>query len=97
MPSEASFKSKLIKKLEKLLPGCHIIKNDAAQTQGIPDILVLFKNRWFALELKRSNKAHKQVNQQFYIDKFDAMSFASFISPENEEKVLNDIQQTFST
>lgn len=96
MRTEAVYQSKIIKKLETLFPGCHIVKNNPSETQGIPDILILFRTRWAALEFKRSNVAHKQVNQDFYVDKFNDMSFASFIWPENEEQVLSDLQQALS-
>lgn len=93
--SETVYKNKLIKKLESLFPECYIIRNNPLDIQGIPDILILFKNRWAALEFKRSNTASQQANQKFYVDKFNDMSFAAFICPENEEEVLDALQLTF--
>lgn len=95
MRSEAAYQAKLIKKLQVMFPGCYIFKNDPAELQGVPDILMLFGDRWSMLETKRSVSAPIQPNQEYYVDLFNSMSFASFISPEVEEQVLNDLQQSF--
>lgn len=95
MKRENDYQAKLIKKLKKMFPGCMVLKNDANYIQGIPDLLVLFKNMWAALECKRSKGAPHQPNQDFYIDKLCEMSFASLIYPENETEVLNELQQAF--
>jgi hypothetical protein len=73
-----------------------VLKNDSGYIQGFPDLTVLYKNhRWALLECKRASEAHKQPNQQFYIDRGNEMGFARFICPENEEEVLNDLQRAF--
>lgn len=92
--NEAMYQRKLIKKIERLLPGCYIIKNDPAENQGIPDILILFDDQWAMLEIKISSTASEQPNQSYYVDKFNDMSFAAFIYPQNEEQVLHDLQST---
>ncbi len=93
MRSEAAYQTKLIKKLEDMFPGCYIVKNDASYTQGVPDLLILFKDRWAQLEVKLSENSPVQPNQSHYIDIFNGMSFASFIYPENEKQVLDDLRQ----
>lgn len=95
MATEKVYQAKLIKTLEKLLPGCFIVKNDPAETQGIPDILILFRKQWAMLETKRSTAASKQPNQDYYIKKFGAMSFASFINPQSETQVLAALKSKF--
>lgn len=95
MKGETVYQGKLIKKLKRMFPGCFIIKNDPAEQQGIPDILILFGMQWGMLEVKMSNTAHEQPNQEYYIKLFDYMSFASFINPDNEEQVLDDLQSAF--
>lgn len=92
---ERNFQAKLIKELKDRFDGCIVMKNDANYIQGIPDLLVLYKNKWAALECKKSKKESHQPNQDYYVELMDNMSFASFICPENKEEVLNAIQQTF--
>lgn len=88
---ENRFKTNLVKKIKKLLPGCMIFHLDPSEKQGIPDLIVLYKNRWGALEGKKTIKASHRPNQDYYVDIMNKMSFASFIYPENEEEVLNDL------
>lgn len=71
------------------------MKNDANYIQGIPDLIILYKDMWAALECKRSKNESHRPNQDFYISLMDEMSYASFIYPENKEKVINELQQTF--
>ena len=92
---EKDFQSKLIKELKTLFMGCMVVKLDCNYIQGIPDLLVLYKNKWAILECKRFAGASKQPNQDYYINLLDKMSFAKFINPENKEKILNELQQTF--
>ncbi len=97
MRSEAAYQAKLIKKIQAIFPNCYVLKNDPSETQGIPDILILIENQWAMLEVKLSDSAPVQPNQEYYIRMFDSMGFASFISPENEEQVLHDLQSTFGS
>jgi len=92
---ERSYQRKLIMKLRELFPDCIILKNDPSYMQGVPDIIILFRDRWAMLEIKRSEDANIQVNQEYYIDILNRMSFASFINPLNEEDVLHDLQLAF--
>lgn len=89
---ESVYQAKLIKKIQSRFPGCFILKNDPSENQGIPDILILFHDRWGMLESKISLRASIQPNQEYYVDMFNHMSFAAFICPENEEMVLDDLQ-----
>lgn len=95
MSKESSFQSKLIKELKSRFEGCMVLKNDAGYLQGICDLLILYGNKWAALECKASVDAHRQPNQEYYVDKFNQMSYARFIYPENKEEVLDELQQTF--
>lgn len=92
---ESSFKEKLIKEIEKEFPGAIVLKNDPSLLQGIPDHLILFEDRWAAFEAKRSKKAKRQPNQEYYIELLNSMSFAAFVYPENEEDFLNELQSAF--
>jgi hypothetical protein len=95
--NESAFQRNVVKKLQTLFPGCFVVRNDPLLNQGVPDILLLFKNKWAMLEFKKSAKAAVRPNQKHYVDLFNKMSFASFIHPGNEEKVLRDLQSTFGT
>lgn len=91
---ESGFQDRLINKLKDLFPGCMVFKMD--QIQGIPDLLVLYKNKWASLECKRSAGAKRQPNQEYYVGKMNEMSFSRFVSPENKEDVLYELQQVFA-
>lgn len=90
---ESGFQDKLIADIKSMFHGCMVFKMD--QVQGIPDLLVLYKDRWAALECKRSANAKKQPNQEYYVGLMDDMSFSRFVSPENKEEVLNELYQAF--
>lgn len=89
---EREFQAKLIKQIKELLPGCIVMKNDPDYIQGIPDLTVLYGNKWATLECKRSERAHHQPNQDYYVGLMDDMSFSRFICPENEKEVLGELQ-----
>ena len=90
---ESGFQDRLIGTLEKFFPGCMVFKMD--QIQGIPDLLVLYQDKWASLECKRSAKAKRQPNQEYYVGKMNEMSFSRFVYPENKEEVLRELQQAF--
>jgi hypothetical protein len=92
---ERDFQAKLIKELKKRFEGCMVMKLDPDYIQGIPDLLVLYKDKWATLECKKSAKASKRPNQEHYVKKMNDMSFSAFIFPENKEEVLDELQQSF--
>jgi hypothetical protein len=92
---ESDYQAKLIKKLERLFPGCVILKNDSGYLAGFPDLTILYRDRWAVLEVKPYEDAPEQPNQDYYVERLHKMSFSAFIYPENEEAVLNGIQRAF--
>jgi hypothetical protein len=97
---ENKFQSDLIRELKDRFPGCLVMKLDASYIQAIPDLLVLYRNKWAVLECKRSEEAFRKSlkdnpNQLYYVNLLDGMSFASFIFPENKEDVLYDLERSF--
>lgn len=92
---ERDFQANLIKELKNLFAGCMVMKLDSSYVQGIPDLLVLYKNKWATLECKKFASAKRQPNQEHYVGLMNKMSFSRFICPENKEEVLYDLQQTF--
>lgn len=95
--SERVFQAKLIKRLKKEFPGAMVLKNDPGYLQGMPDLTILYRDRWAVLEVKASKRASHQPNQEYYIDALDEMSYAAFIYPENEEDVLSELQHALGS
>ena len=93
--AENKFQAKLIKELNEKFPECIVLKNDPNYIQGIPDLTVLYKNKWCALEVKDSEKASKRPNQEYYIKRMNDMSYAAFICPQNKEEVFDGLQRAF--
>lgn len=93
MAKESKFQASLIKELKEIFPGCVVLKNDPTYIQGFPDLLVLYRGNWAALECKRSSNASHRPNQDYYVDSLNEMSYAAFISPENREDILDELQQ----
>nr|DAI86246.1 MAG TPA: Nuclease [Caudoviricetes sp.] len=94
---ESKFQAKLIREIKEHLPGCIVMKTDPNYIQGMPDLLILHKNKWASLENKRSANAKKQPNQQYYVDKMNEMSFSRFVCPENKEAVLSDLYKALES
>lgn len=92
---ERNFQAQLIKDLKARYPGCVILKNDPNYIQGFPDLTILYRDRWAALECKKDKDAPARPNQPEYVERLNGMSYAAFIFPENKEKVLNDIYKLF--
>ena len=90
---ERDYQSKLIKKVEKLLPGAIVLKNDPNYKQGIPDLTIFYKSKWATLEVKKSKSAEAQPNQKYYVEQMNGMSFSAFIYPENEKEVLDELER----
>lgn len=92
---ENKFKTNLIKEIKERLPGSMVFHLDPNERQGAPDLLVLYKNHWGALEGKKGANASHRPNQDYYVKMMDDMSFARFVYPENKEEVLNDLERSF--
>lgn len=94
---EGRFQSALKAEIEARIPGSFVIKNDARIVQGVPDLTILNGNKWAMLECKKSSDASVRPNQDYFVEKFDKMSFARFISPENKKEVLDELARLFET
>lgn len=88
---ESGFQDSLRKDIKEMFPDCMIFKMD--QIQGIPDLLILHGDKWASLECKKSKTEKRQPNQEYYVEKMDAMSFSRFVYPENKEVVLNELHE----
>ena len=94
---ESQFQSKTIEEIKTRFPGAIVTKMDANYIQGIPDVLILYKNKWATLEFKKSGSSSHRPNQDYYVGLMNDMSFSAFIYPENKEKVLDELQQAFES
>ena len=90
---ESKFQAGLVKEIKQLLPGCVIMKNDPEYIQGIPDLTILYGNKWATLECKKSKNESHRPNQDYYVDKMNSMSYSAFVYPENKEDILDELQQ----
>lgn len=96
---EANYKPKLIQRIglrfEKYGPVRfqHNDPNMPGQ-QGIPDLTVFIRDRWFLLEVKRSEKSKKRPNQDWWIEEWSKTTFCSVIFPENEREVLDAMERS---
>lgn len=101
---ESNFQRQLKKDLRERYKGSYVMKNDPNDITGIPDLTILYKDKWAALEVKKNkkeaiasmeNKYGKHPHQYRRIQELNAMSFASYIYPENREEVLNELDRKF--
>lgn len=92
---ESKFQKELIDEIKTRYPGCIALKNDSSYIQGFPDWTILYKDKWATLEVKKERHAHRQPNQEYYVDTLNNMSFSRFVFPENKDEVLEDLDVVF--
>ena len=95
MTAESKFKHDFHQELEDIFPGCVIVHNDPTLFPGIPDTTIFWGGQWAMLEFKKSAKASKQPNQEYWVNVLNEMSFAAFVCPENRNEVLDALQRSF--
>lgn len=91
--AERNYQPKVIKRLRSEFDGCLILKNDSSYMQGVPDLIILYRDRWAMLEVKNSEDAAFQPNQAYWVSELNHMSFAAFIYPENEDEVFLELHR----
>ena len=75
-------------------------KTDPRQIQGSPDLLILYKDKWAALEVKKDKyerERHPRPNQEYRVQQMNEMSFAAFVYPENLEETIDELARKFSS
>lgn len=97
MIKENKFQKIVIDRIKDLFPEAEVLKNDPNYIQGIPDLIILHKDKWAVLETKRNKHSSVRPNQEYYIDRFGKMSYAEFVRPENLERVLDELQRSFNS
>ena len=91
---ESKFQKELIDDIKARFPGAIVLKNDPNYIQGIPDLTIFYGDKWATLEVKKSETASHQPNQDYYVQTMNKMSFSAFIYPENKEEVLYDMARS---
>lgn len=96
--TEPEYQAHVIETLKKMFPGS-LVKKIEAPPQGIPDVWIFHTSGKSAfLECKRSKDEPHRPNQDLYVERYNKQgAFASFIFPENEEEVLNDLQRALES
>ncbi len=89
---ESTFQSSIKRELKDRLPGCIVIKNDPTYIQGIPDLTILWRDKWATLETKKDKFSPHQPNQDYYVNLMNEMSFSSFIFPDNKDDILDKLE-----
>lgn len=97
---ESLFQHNVINHLKQRYFGCIVLKNDSSYIQGIPDLIVLYEDKWAMLEVKRDEREaiksrERYPNQGYWIDELNKLSYASYIYPENELEVYQEIDKIF--
>ena len=93
---ESTFKHDLYKRIRDQFPGSEVLPNDAGYVQGIPDATVYLPNgRYLMLEGKRSATASKRPNQNYYVNESPLSPHAMFVSPENVEEVISELERRY--
>ena len=92
---ESVFKSRVTSDLDKIDGLFYFIK-EALALRGIPDIIGCYKGRFFAWELKRSEKESTTTGraalQRYIIEKIrKAGGIGEFVSPENYEAKFREV------
>lgn len=96
MRKESDFKNALYNEIRDRFPGAEVVPNDAGYLQGFPDATVYFPNgRYFLLEGKRTSKSARQPNQDYYVNQSPLSGNATFICPENKNKVLDELERRY--
>ena len=94
-PLEKIFKNKVINDLKKV-DDLYFFVKEAAAIRGIPDIIGCYKGKFFAWELKRSEKESRSSGraalQKYTIGLVrKAGGIGEFVYPENYKEKFNEL------
>lgn len=92
---EREFQANLILEIKERFKDSIVLKNDSSYLQGVPDLMILYKDRWATLEVKKNKTAKRRPNQKYYVDIMDSMSYSAMIFPENKEEILDEMERAF--
>ncbi len=89
MKPETTFKIRLFTYFNKI-PGLWYVKTQQVSIRGTPDILMCYKGRFIAMELKRSKDAVITAVQEYNLQKInDCGGLGLVVYPDNFKVVLS--------
>lgn len=92
MKENAWKRTKLYPRL-RALNDCYWFTKEAKSIRGIPDIVGSINGKFFALECKKSKNAKRTRLQEYTIQKIkDDKGYATFVYPENLDRVINELE-----
>lgn len=90
--TESQFQNKVLNRLRDI-PDLWVTKVQQVAIRAIPDLLICYKGRFFAWELKRTGK-DATVHQQYNLDKInEAGGIARVVTPANFEEALKELYE----
>lgn len=95
MKLESVFEKEFCKALRQSLGDEQTYTFKLTAAKGIPDRLILHKDKYALLEFKQHKDAKKQPGQETWINHFGNLAYAAIVYPENAEKVMQDILNYF--
>lgn len=91
---EAIFKKQFINdfkgEMQQLGIDCEVYQNKS-QRRSTLDTIFLGPGCWAMLEFKEDEKSPHQPNQDYYVEKLNNMCYATFVYPQNANKVMEDL------
>lgn len=95
---ERDYQRHVIEEIKNLAPRgvIDVLKNNSGYRQGIPDLSIFALSHWGWVEVKTSEFAPQEPNQEYYINwAIKSGAFGAFIYPENEKEVLRALERSF--
>lgn len=92
---KADFKRDLKERMRELGHPVKVIENKASH-RSAPDTIVLGRWGWAVLEFKKGSGAAQQPNQAYWVEDYDKLSYGAFVSPENAEEILDELEDIFA-
>lgn len=91
--TEAKFQKGFVSWLRKHGCTCFKMTPGPGIPDGTPDYLCIKDGFWFMIEFKRSKTAKFRPGQQQALEKYNEMSYAVAVYPENEDKIKKELEQ----
>jgi len=88
---EGAFQNAIIRKLKKI-EGLYFFKKEALAIVGIPDMIICYKGKFVAWELKKSMRDKPALIQEYTLNQIrKSGGIAEVVYPENFEEKLEEL------